>query len=44
MEPKHIANAIKWVMEAEFEVPIIGVEQSSDIIREYFNDREKGLI
>jgi hypothetical protein len=44
MEPKHIANAIKWVIEAEFEVPIIGVEQSSDIIREYFNDRGKGLI
>jgi len=44
MDPKHIAVAIKWVMEAEFQVPVIGVEQMSDHIRDYFESQKNGLI
>ena len=44
MDPKHIAVAIKWVMEAEFQVPIIGVEQMSPHIRKYYNEKKQGLI
>jgi hypothetical protein len=44
MDPRHIATAIKWVMEAEFQVPVIGVEQMSDRIRQYYSLKKQGLI
>jgi hypothetical protein len=44
MDPVHIAKAIKWIMEAEFEVPIFGIEQMSDYIRNYYRTvRENGF-
>jgi len=42
MDPRHIATAIKWVMEAEFQVPVIGVEQMTDHIRNYFETKRVG--
>jgi hypothetical protein len=42
MDPKNIANTIKWIMELKFQVPIIGIEQITDSIRDYYNsNREK---
>jgi hypothetical protein len=41
MDPKYIAMAIKWVMEADFQVPVIGVEQSSDHVRNYMSQQKK---
>ena len=43
MDPIHIANTIKWIAEAEFEVPIFAIEQQTDYIRNnYENLRKKG--
>jgi hypothetical protein len=41
MNPINIANTIKWVLEQDFEVPIIGVQQSSDYIRNWIQQQEK---
>ena len=41
MDPINIANTIKWVLEQDFEVPIIGVQQSSDHIRNWILQQEK---
>lgn len=30
MDPIHIVNAIKWVLESEIDIPIIGLERLSD--------------
>ena len=44
MDPVHIAKTIKWIIEAPFEVPIIGIEQMSDYIRDYYRTvRETGI-
>jgi len=37
MHPRHIAETIKWILNAEFEVPVIGVQQMSQYIRDYYN-------
>jgi hypothetical protein len=37
MDPLHIAKTIQWILNAEFQIPIIGVEQMSDYIRDFFN-------
>jgi len=39
MDPMHIANAIKWIIESPFEIPIIGIQQSSDYIRNSLAER-----
>ena len=41
MDPLHIAKTIQWVLNAEFQVPVIGVEQMTDHIREYFNKQRE---
>lgn len=43
MDPANIANTIKWAIEQKFEVPIIGVQQSSDNIRNWIQQQEKKL-
>jgi uncharacterized protein (DUF1697 family) len=43
MDPVHIATAIKWIMEAPFQVPVIGVEQMTDTIRNWYDLKRKGL-
>jgi hypothetical protein len=40
MDPIHIAESIKWILEAPFEVPIIGIQQMTDYIRAFY-DRAK---
>lgn len=37
MHPRHIAETIKWILNAEFEVPVIGMQQMSQYIRDYYN-------
>lgn len=37
MHPKHIAETINWILNAPFEVPVIGVQQMSQYIRDYYN-------
>jgi len=41
MDPIYIANTIKWVLEQDFEIPIIGVQQSSDYTRNWIRQQEK---
>jgi hypothetical protein len=41
MNPMHIANVIKWVLEQDFEIPIIGVQQSSNHIRDWTTEQGK---
>lgn len=46
MDPIHIAESIKWILEAPFEVPIIGIQQMTDHVRSYY-DRiklERGML
>jgi hypothetical protein len=43
MDPIKIAKTIKWVLEQDFEIPIIGVQQSSDHIRNWIHQQEKTL-
>jgi hypothetical protein len=43
MDPINIANTIKWVLEQDFEIPIIGVQQSSNHIRNWIQQQEKKL-
>jgi len=43
MNPFNIANTIKWVLEQSFEIPIIGVQESSDYIRNWITEQEKKL-
>lgn len=43
MDPINIANTIKWVLEQDFEIPIIGVQKSSDHIRNWIQQQEKTL-
>lgn len=43
MDPVHIATAIKWIMEAPFQVPVIGVEQMTDTIRNWYDLKRQGL-
>ena len=43
MDPVHIATAIKWIVEAPFQVPVIGVEQMNDTIRNWYDLKRKGL-
>lgn len=45
MDPVNIANSIKWILEAPFEVPIIGMQQSNDYMRSYYEKikNERGL-
>jgi hypothetical protein len=46
MDPIHIAESIKWVLEAPFEVPIIGIQQMTDYVRAYYDriKSERGLM
>lgn len=44
MDPKHIASTIKWALEAEFQIPVIGVEQITDYIRGYFEMKRNGIL
>jgi hypothetical protein len=37
MDPIHIAESIKWILEAPFEVPIIGIQQMTDYIRAFYD-------
>jgi hypothetical protein len=37
MDPIHIAESIKWILDAPFEVPIIGIEQMTDYIRAFYD-------
>ena len=37
MHPRHIAETINWILNAPFEVPVIGVQQMSQYIRDYYN-------
>ena len=39
MNPKHIADVIAWILEQPFEIPIIGIEQMNDYIRDFFNKK-----
>lgn len=41
MNPIYIANTIKWILEQDFEIPIIGVQQSSDYTRNWIRQQEK---
>lgn len=41
MDPIKIAKTIKWVLSQDFEIPIIGVQQSSDHIRNWINQQDK---
>ncbi len=43
MDPINIANAIKWIIEQEFEIPIIGIQKSSDYIRNWIRQQENKL-
>jgi uncharacterized protein (DUF1697 family) len=43
MDPVHIATTIKWIMEAPFQVPVIGIEQMNDTIRNWYNLKKQGL-
>jgi hypothetical protein len=36
MDSIHIAESIKWILESPFEVPIIGIQQSTDYMRSYY--------
>ena len=38
MSADNAVSVIKWVIEAPFEVPIIGVERMNDALRKYFDD------
>jgi hypothetical protein len=38
MDPIHIANTIKWVLEAEFQVPIISAVQISDSVKNWHKE------
>jgi hypothetical protein len=44
MDPKHIASTISWAMNAEFQIPVVGVEQINDGIRTYYKMKKEGLI
>jgi hypothetical protein len=35
MDPMYVANSIKWIIEQDFEVPLFGIQQSSDYIRNW---------
>lgn len=39
MHPKHIAETIQWILNAEFEVPVIGVQQITDYVRNWYEGR-----
>jgi NADP-dependent 3-hydroxy acid dehydrogenase YdfG len=43
MDPIYIANTIKWVLEQDFEIPIIGIQQSSDFVRNWIQQQGKKL-
>jgi hypothetical protein len=45
MDPIHIAESIKWILESPFEVPIIGIQQMSDYIRAFYDriKAERGI-
>jgi hypothetical protein len=38
MDPIHIANTIKWVLESNFQVPIIGAVQISDPVKNWHKE------
>lgn len=44
MDPKYIVDAINWILNAPFQVPVIGIQQMSDQIREYYNLKRKDII
>jgi hypothetical protein len=46
MDPIHIAESIKWIVESPFEVPIIGIQQMTDYVRAYYNriKLERGML
>lgn len=37
MDSIHIAKAIKWILNAPFEVPVIGIQQMTDNIRSWYD-------
>lgn len=39
LTPAEIVSAIKWIMESEFQVPVIGIEKVNDVIRNHFGVR-----
>jgi hypothetical protein len=41
MDPMHYAKLIKWILEAPYEIPIIGIQQSTDYIRSFLNKVSK---
>lgn len=41
MDPKHIALTINWVLNADFQIPVIGVEQLTDNVRRYYDLKRK---
>lgn len=43
MDPKHIADSIKWIMEAKFQVPVIGIEKMTPDIRFFYNAKKQGI-
>jgi hypothetical protein len=43
MDPAYIANTIKWVLEAEFQVPIISAVQMTDPVRNWHKELAIGF-
>jgi hypothetical protein len=41
LEPKQIVSAIKWVLEADFDVPVIGIQRMTDRVSELYKDTER---
>jgi hypothetical protein len=41
MDPMHIAKTIQWVLESPVEIPIIGIQQTTDYVRTFLERIKK---
>jgi hypothetical protein len=40
LDPKHIAETIKWILECNFDVPVIGVQRLSDKVAKIYQESQ----